>query len=993
MLLQTPAQASVDGYVEGGYTVGTTTYPLMKGVFHSPSNLPMRFFYTDGFFAEDPYTYNTHLATASLSMAMSGMYADWGAYNERNRNIVQFMKDIKTDNYHHNVYNTVKPTTDSIGVTMGWKKLSDDRILIPISVRGANYEKEWASNVTLGDGKDTNGEAKGFSKSAKLVYDELITYVQSQDKEAFTSDGKLNPNKKLIFWIAGYSRAAAVSNLTAKRLVDLCNGTESKVFAYCFATPRGGWKDTQKKDVNYRCIHNVIDLGDIVPKVAPASMSFMRYGVDHYIPGSEPKQDYVNKKYDYDNDSYYSDPTKYNEALTLMKKHLSAIDTGSKPADPSLLSAKIDTRGLDTSSVKTGIIGTCATYVLNFFNPFRILHTAMFVGGHIWGNYVNKDLEKVFIQSKEKDLTSSFIENFVKYLCEWTELKRETYIGADSSKTYGSVKNVSIEGVLRNLMVIVNDCSESQIEEFKKRISGIVDEVGTKNFILTFYDILPGNKWHKLDASAKSKYIDKFIGWLEDTKCIDALGLTPEKKSKLVNVDLRVLVDFLLSFLSQDYVKNLYGTNGFSQILTLVYNIKAIGQNHSPNVAMAWVRGQDSWYNNETTKVSALYVMPAGENYAVKTSAVKVSTVEEKILVDVGELDDIISKHVQDPLALLATRTSVDVEYADGSVEKRPVKWDETNFDSYYLNRKIPDNPAIWISYDHGSEEPADLAAPMLFVFNGSVDLPDKVTNPYNVNTNFVLSAFVDGLPEKEAPYAFPPDGEYYGSLKVILGCLDDESADIHYALTLKGIWGEDDKYTDPIDIELEEGATEPQDFYLIGYNKSNNPDYADSDVMIWHYTIHPIDPDNAVDENGKFRYTLAKTVTLSKDTAVCWTIKSADVDASRMYAVKTESADTVPTNEVVVTVVTMAGITPAGSYSIPVQISTDGGNTWTDDSTITLNTSELVEDTLKEKEKEKEKEKDEKKNINSSGSGCNASFSVCGLGIALLVVALKRKS
>ena len=113
------------------------------------------------------------------------------------------------------------------------------------------------------------------------------------------------------------------------------------------------------------------------------------------------------------------------------------------------------------------------------------------------------------------------------------------------------------------------------------------------------------------------------------------------------------------------------------------------------------------------------------------------------------------------------------------------------------------------------------------------------------------------------------------------------------------------------------------------------------------------------------------------------------------MCAVNTESADTVPTNEVVVTVVTMAGITPAGSYSIPIQISTDGGNTWSDDSTITLNTSDLVKDT-KEKEKEKNNEEnDEEKqgNTSSSSGGCNASFGVCGLGIALLAIMLKRKA
>ena len=115
-------------------------------------------------------------------MAISGMYSDYGLngnndYATRSRNIVQYMKDIgvEANDIHLNSYNKVKPTADSIGVTFGWKTLSDGRILIPIAVRGANYEKEWISNVTLGNGnnndggEDAKGEAKGFSDSATKV--------------------------------------------------------------------------------------------------------------------------------------------------------------------------------------------------------------------------------------------------------------------------------------------------------------------------------------------------------------------------------------------------------------------------------------------------------------------------------------------------------------------------------------------------------------------------------------------------------------------------------------------------------------------------------------------------------------------------------------------------------------------------------------------------------------------------------------------------------
>lgn len=143
-------------------------------------------------------------------MAISGMYTDSGEYSTRSRNIVQYMKDIGVEakNIHLNSYNKIKPSADSIGVTFGWKEMKDGRILIPISVRGDNYEKEWVSNVTLGSGNDNNGgddakgEAKGFSESATKVYKELITFVNSHDKGAITSSGntlKLSTGKKLVF--------------------------------------------------------------------------------------------------------------------------------------------------------------------------------------------------------------------------------------------------------------------------------------------------------------------------------------------------------------------------------------------------------------------------------------------------------------------------------------------------------------------------------------------------------------------------------------------------------------------------------------------------------------------------------------------------------------------------------------------------------------------------------------------------------------------------
>ena len=61
----------------------------------------------------------------------------------------------------------IRPTEDTIGMIMGAKEIAiegEDYILMPIAVRGGDYEAEWASNVTLG----AEGEAEGFSGAVSV---------------------------------------------------------------------------------------------------------------------------------------------------------------------------------------------------------------------------------------------------------------------------------------------------------------------------------------------------------------------------------------------------------------------------------------------------------------------------------------------------------------------------------------------------------------------------------------------------------------------------------------------------------------------------------------------------------------------------------------------------------------------------------------------------------------------------------------------------------
>ncbi|MBR4905585.1 MAG: hypothetical protein IKZ44_01905, partial [Clostridia bacterium] len=299
------ARIPVDGYtIIGSHDAGVREYDLFRGYYRYPSiddptaNNVAVFYYSDGYFDADPNVYNEHLATMSTAMAMAGMYLQSVDYPYKHAAIRQLLADIGVaeESIYVNAYNTQKPGTDTVGVAIGSKALKDRTgeetgyILIPIAVRGGGYEAEWASNMTLGRGDERNGEAQGFSEAADIVEQEIENYLDQYDLRDALQEGRIK------FWIAGFSRAGATSNLTAKRLVEkyassTSPGENNTVFAYCIEAPQGGTdKAEQLGSQYYYCIHNVINYADIVPLVGPTEMGFKRYGVDHFVPGTEAGQ-------------------------------------------------------------------------------------------------------------------------------------------------------------------------------------------------------------------------------------------------------------------------------------------------------------------------------------------------------------------------------------------------------------------------------------------------------------------------------------------------------------------------------------------------------------------------------------------------------------------------------------------------------------------------------------------------------------------------------
>lgn len=244
-------------------------------------------YYSDAFFMEDSRIYNSHLATMSLCFELTTWSRAKGKW--RTEGVVLSDQNTRWYNAYDLLVNNLgysdfyindawsrEPTKDSIGLVLA-SKASDheeDQTIIAVGIRGGGYGQEWASNFTVGK----TGEHDGFSQAKTHVLEELQAYITEH-----------NITGNVTLWIVGYSRSGCVANMVGGELVQntnlLPNVTlqQSDLFVYTFEAPQGAQQPTTARG-DYSNIHNIINLNDIVPFVAPASWGFARYNKDHFLP-------------------------------------------------------------------------------------------------------------------------------------------------------------------------------------------------------------------------------------------------------------------------------------------------------------------------------------------------------------------------------------------------------------------------------------------------------------------------------------------------------------------------------------------------------------------------------------------------------------------------------------------------------------------------------------------------------------------------------------
>ena len=520
---------------------------LIEGTYKADGYI-IPFKYTDGYFKVAPEKYQPHMATSSMNLAqVSNTVVENGDYSHGPDNVIKMLKTMGFREIYANDAYRKKPTTESIGFVVATKHNSETgRDIVSITIRSAGYEKEWVSNVTLGE----NGEAKGFASAA----DEVVNYVTKRYLIR-TQVYKAMKKGKVDFWLQGYSRGGAVANLSAKRLTDKCSGSNNRVYAYCIEAPQGGVAEAEKKGVSYAGIHNVINACDLVPYVAPTAMGFKRYGVDHYLSNGEA-----------------------DEKNLVQSTWFATNVADNKDAEPS-------------DAVKIKVMKQLEEIVKA--DPSRIGDYMPFIACNVKVNLRSMAVEV----SSKNDRTPVIILRFLQWITERSSDKAE-----NARKDYATK---GLETALRNMLSFLCDGGEpaKALEGFGGKdiyltltrlpllkLGGSV-KIYTKetNLFKQFWAWLTNSRdlIYKLELSedTRVKLVNEVVDVLQGKMEAQETFRKYPGGSNRAFYDLHILAD--------NFLKGIQELDIYANLLS---NVQGIIKNHTMIQTLAWLRSYDSWY-------------------------------------------------------------------------------------------------------------------------------------------------------------------------------------------------------------------------------------------------------------------------------------------------------------------------------------------------------------------------------------------------------------
>ncbi len=247
----------------------------------STPTMHYRLSFDDRVFLGDPGVYDHTLCRMSLGMALAAFRPSF-LEEDQSANIRTFFEQAGFENLRIDQYGqfTDDSTVGSVIASRAVGSGEESFTLVAVAVCGGNYSNEWLSNLKVGDPGDKTEIRfhQGFYEAACRVHSRVREYLS-------------DIGGRTRVWIAGYSRGAAVSNLTAALMVQEGTAAPGDVFAYTFATP-ATTLDENAASPDYRGFYSITGMFDLVPRVPLSSWGFTRYGTTLTLPSMESDTGY-----------------------------------------------------------------------------------------------------------------------------------------------------------------------------------------------------------------------------------------------------------------------------------------------------------------------------------------------------------------------------------------------------------------------------------------------------------------------------------------------------------------------------------------------------------------------------------------------------------------------------------------------------------------------------------------------------------------------------
>ena len=294
LMVRAAGQGSVGHAVpDGRYAIGIRSDL-------SGCDLTHTFYYSDSFFTHPATQYDHQLALATLGLvcaaantiASDAEYWVNGSVGREAHIAAAYEALGFGDALFCNYDLDTGRAGDFVGYSLARKTLTlngQRTTLVALILRGGGYGGEWASNFHMGD----TSAHTGFVTPVAAVFASLKAYL-----------ARAGQSGAFKLWLGGYSRGAAVANLTAARIrQQLPQIAQENTFVYTFAAPAAltaaDRPDLQadydndhtadgglKTDWDVSNIFNIISSGDIVARVMPEEWGYHRNGNDRFLPST-----------------------------------------------------------------------------------------------------------------------------------------------------------------------------------------------------------------------------------------------------------------------------------------------------------------------------------------------------------------------------------------------------------------------------------------------------------------------------------------------------------------------------------------------------------------------------------------------------------------------------------------------------------------------------------------------------------------------------------